>query len=59
MWESYVTEVTAHWPVSHVDEGEDAVEGRHEDVRHRQVQQEVVGHAPHAAVCSSLIENYM
>ena len=38
-------------PVPHVDKGEDAVEGGHEDVRHGQVQQEVVGHAPHAAVC--------
>ena len=38
-------------PVPHVDEGEDAVKSGHEDVRHGQVQQEVVGHAPHAAVC--------
>ena len=37
-------------PVPHVDEGEGAVEGGHEDVRHGQVKQEVVGHAPHAAV---------
>ena len=37
-------------PVPHVDEGEGAVEGGHEDVRHGQVQQEVVGHAPHPAV---------
>ena len=38
-------------PVPHVDKGEDAVEGGHEDVRYGQVQQEVVSHAPHAAVC--------
>ena len=38
-------------PVPHVDEGEDAVEGGHEDVRHGQVQQVVIGHAPHAAMC--------
>ena len=38
-------------PVPHVDKGEDTVEGGHEDVRHGQVQQEVVGHTPHAAVC--------
>ena len=37
-------------PVPHVDEGKDAVEGGHEDVRHGQVQQEVVGHAPHPPV---------
>ena len=37
-------------PVPHVDKREDAVEGGHEDVCHGQVQQEVVGHAPHAAV---------
>ena len=34
-----------------IETGEDAVEGGHEDVRHDQVQQEVVGHAPHVAVC--------
>ena len=37
-------------PVPHVDEGEDAVEGGHEDVRHGQVQQEIVCHAPHTTV---------
>ena len=37
-------------PVPHVDEGEDAVEGGHEDVRHGQVQQEIVCHAPHTTM---------
>ena len=37
-------------PVPHVDEGEDAVKGGYEDVCHAQVQQKVVGHAPHATV---------
>ena len=37
-------------PVSHVDEGENAVECGHEDVCHRQVQEEVVCHTPHAPV---------
>ena len=35
-------------PVSHKDKGEDAVEGGQEDIRHRQIYQEVVCHAPHA-----------
>ena len=35
-------------PVPHVDKGEDAVEGGHQDVCHGQVQQKVIGHAPHA-----------
>ena len=39
-----------HRPVSHVDEGEDAVECCHEDVCHRQVHEEVVCHTPHALV---------
>ena len=37
-------------PVPHVDEGEDAVECDHQDVRHGQVQQEVVSDAPHPPV---------
>ena len=36
--------------VPHEDEGGDGVEGGHEEVRHGQVHQEVVGHAPHGAV---------
>ena len=46
--------ITYDVPISHVDEGEDAVEGRHEDVRHGQVQQEIVGHTPHAAVSCNI-----
>ena len=37
-------------PVPHVDEVGDTVEGRHADVRQREVDEEVVGDAPHAAV---------
>ena len=37
-------------PVSHVDEADGGVEGGHHDVRDGQVQQEVVGHAPHPTV---------
>ena len=42
---------TAHCPpVPHVDEVGDTVEGRHADVRQGEVDEEVVGDAPHAAV---------
>ena len=37
-------------PVPHVDEAHGGVEGGHHDVRDGQVQQEVVGHAPHPTV---------
>lgn len=37
-------------PVLHVEEGEGAVEGRHEDVGHTEVEEEVVGHTPHSLV---------
>ena len=37
-------------PVTHVDEGEDAVEGGHKNVRRGKVHQEVVGHTPHPPV---------
>ena len=39
-----------HQPVSHVDEGEGGVESGHEDVGEGEVEQEVVGHAPHSSV---------
>ena len=45
-----ILELKCVLPVPHVDEGDDAVESCHEDVRHGQVDQEVVCHAPHAAV---------
>ena len=45
---------TAHCPpVPHVDEVGDTVEGRHADVRQGEVDEEVVGDAPHAAVAGS------
>ena len=37
-------------PVSHEDEARDAVEGRHAEVCHGQIDQEVVGHVPHTSV---------
>ena len=37
-------------PVLHVEEGEGAVEGGHEDVGHTEVEEEVVGHTPHSLV---------
>ena len=37
-------------PVPHVDEGEDAVERGHYDVRYGQVHKEIVCHTPHAPV---------
>ena len=37
-------------PVPHVDEGDGGVEARHHDVRHAEVQQEVIGHTPHPPV---------
>ena len=37
-------------PVQHKDEAGDAVEHRHAHVRHGQVDQEVVGDAPHPPV---------
>ena len=37
-------------PVPHVDEAHRGVEGGHHDVGDGQVQQEVVGHAPHPTV---------
>ena len=37
-------------PVPHVDEGDGGVEAGHHDVRHAEVQQEVVGHTPHPPV---------
>ena len=40
----------ARRPVPHVDEGDGGVEARHHDVRHAEVQQEVVGHTPHPPV---------
>ena len=44
-------------PVPHVDEVGDTVEGRHGDVRQREVDEEVVGDAPHAAVnCNKQVE---
>ena len=51
-----VKQVIVRWviqkqsPVSHVDEGEDAVEGGHEDVSDRKVQQEVVCYTPHLSM---------
>ncbi len=40
-------------PVPHEDERGEAVKAGHHQVRHRQVEQEVVGHTPHAPVgCS-------
>ena len=44
-------------PVPHVDEGGYAIEGGHHDVRHGEVQQEVVGHCPHGAVRCNTIDN--
>ena len=37
-------------PVPHVDEAHGGVESGHHDVGDCQVQQEVVGHAPHSTV---------
>ena len=37
-------------PISHVDKGEDGVEGGHHHVRDGQVQEEVVRHTPHSSV---------
>ncbi len=37
-------------PISHEDEGGDAVEGDHAEVRYGQVHKEVVRHAPHPPV---------
>ena len=40
-------------PVSHVDEGEDAVEGGHEHVSQGEVEEEVVCNTPHSPVSCS------
>ena len=37
-------------PVSHVDEGEDGVEGGQHHVREGEIQEEVICYAPHSAV---------
>ena len=37
-------------PVPHEEEAGDAVEGRHQEVGQRQVEEEVVGDAPHVPV---------
>ena len=50
--------LVCHLPVPHVDGGEDTVEGGHEDISQGQVQQEIVGHAPHSAMsCLVLFRN--
>ena len=38
-------------PISHVDEGEDGVEGCHHHVSECQVQEEIIRHTPHSAMC--------
>ena len=53
----YLQELPQMSPVPHVDEGGYAVEGGHHDVRHGEVQQEVVGHCPHGAVRCNTMDN--
>ena len=57
MWFSKIFALCYNWgwlgyrpPVPHVDEVGDTVEGRHADVRQGEVDEEVVGDAPHAPV---------